>query len=402
MTWRRVDSLAPLLLAALVFSCTAISDPPGPGGQCVDDSDCKAGGICSVDHTCRTLTTSAMPSAGAPPFNAAGEPAPIASAGTAAHAGLGASTSAVAGEAPSAGKAGAQNPRGDAGAIAGSSGSSGSAGSFAGAAGAAGSKTSADAGTPDGGAPMGEINPTAVCTGGTPGMDSDAVTTTGQTSSRNFALVQYLVAAPNKISRFQTILVVPKRPTQSSALFIWPGLQHSGGADPGGVGNGVLQSTLTWGPSCNPHAPDKGNDYLGWWISAMYVNLSSTVAGPGGCQGGTAMDLTPGVRLHIDFTVMGSEWTQSILNLTTKSRVNFAVDLKGQDQNWAIWDIETPGSARPAEDTVFEKSVLTFASPIGSCQPTSASEIDYFSVPIRSPDGLNCCFEKMILKANRQ
>jgi hypothetical protein len=81
--------------------------------------------------------------------------------------------------------------------------------------------------------------------------------------------------------------------------------------------------------------------------------------------------------------------------------IDFKFDLKGQDQNLAIWDIETPASSRPAEDTYFEKSVLTFTSPVTSCQPSSAAEVDYFSAPILSPDGLHCCFEKIILKAQR-
>jgi hypothetical protein len=184
-------------------------------------------------------------------------------------------------------------------------------------------------------------------------------------------------------------------------LFIWPGLQHSGGADPGRVGNGVLQPVLTWGPSCNPKAPGKGNDYMGWWISAMYVNVSSGAAGAGGCAGGMAMDVAVGDRLYIDFAVKGNEWTQTVVDLANQKKVDFAFDLKGQDQNWVIWDIETPGSSRPAEDTYFEKSVLTFTSPVTSCQPTSAPEVDFFSAPVLSPDGLNCCYDKMILKAKR-
>jgi hypothetical protein len=237
--------------------------------------------------------------------------------------------------------------------------------------------------------------------GGAVGMDSDAVMTRAMTSSRNFSLVYFIVQAPNKITRFQTILPVPKLPSQRSTLFIWPGLQHSGGADPARLGNGVLQPVLTWGPSCNPKAPGKGNDYKGWWISGMYVNVSSGAAGPGGCAGGEAIDVEVGDRLYIDFAVKGTEWTQTVLDLNSMKQTAFAFDMKGQDQNWAIWDIETPGSSRPAEDTYFEKSVLTFESPVTSCQPSSAPEVDYFSAPILSPDGLHCCYEKMILKAKR-
>lgn len=106
-------------------------------------------------------------------------------------------------------------------------------------------------------------------------------------------------------------------------------------------------------------------------------------------------------RLYIDFSVEGTQWNRRVLNLKNMKEVNFKFDLEGQEQNWAIWDIETPGSSRPAEDTFFEKSVLSFESPVTTCQPSSAPEVDHFSAPILSPDGLHCCYEKMILKAQR-
>jgi hypothetical protein len=281
----------------------------------------------------------------------------------------------------------------------GSGGQAGGAG--AGSGGSDAGAMSGSGGAPADAGPGDEMDPTFVCMGGTPGMDSDAATTRGQTSSRNFAVLMYLLQAPNKISRFQTILSVPKVPTQQSTLFIWPGLQHNGGSDPGRIGNGVLQPVLTWGPSCNPKAPGKGNDYMGWWISAMYVNISTGAAGLGGCAGGDAMDVAVSDRLYIDFALEGNEWTQTVVDLANMKKVDFTMDLQGQDQNWAIWDIETPGFSTPAEDTVFEKSVLTFTSPVTSCQPSTASEVDFFSAPILSPDGLSCCIDKMILKAMR-
>jgi hypothetical protein len=358
----------------------AAGQGPGAAGQNV--------GVVGGAGTIATAPTGPMPGLGTimmTPPAIAGGPALAGTGGSGAAASGGAAGYAGAG-AGSGGQAGGAVP--------------GGAGSQAAGAGAAGSM-SGNAGAPGGGGPPGEMDPTTVCMGGKPGMDSDAVTTRGQTSSRNFAVVQYLVRAPNKISRFQTILAAPKVPAQRSTLFIWPGLQHNGGSDPGRVGNGVLQPVLTWGPSCNPKAPREGSNYMGWWISAMYVNISTGAAGPGGCAGGDAMDVAVADRLYIDFAVKGTEWTQTVVNLTNMKKVDFTTDLKGQDQNWVIWDIETPGSSRPAEDTIFEKSVLTFTSPVTSCQPTSAAEVDYFSAPILSADGLNCCFEKMILKAKR-
>jgi hypothetical protein len=312
---------------------------------------------------------------------------------------------AAAGNAAGAGGAGAP-------ALAGVSGSGGQAGAplaggppQIGAAGSAGAATSGsagaagNAGAAGSGGPSNGMDPTTVCMGGKVGRDSDAVMTSSLGGGRNLATVMYLAKAPTKILSFKTILTVPKTPAQRQTLFIWPGLQHSGGSDPGRIGNGVLQPVLTWGPSCNPKAPS--DTYASWWISAMYVNISSSAAGPGGCAGGDSIQTPIGDRLYIDFTANGNAWTQTVTDLNTMKKVDFTIDLKGQDQNWAIWDIEVPSSARPAEDTIFEKSVLTFSDPVTSCQPTNAAEVDYFAAPVLSADGKNCCYDKIILKQMR-
>lgn len=399
---RGLSWITGLLMLAVVIGCGSDSSPTEDAPQAVamgqgPDTARQVGaaGRAGAGQTAPmgpmpgvgTMTmTPAGGSAGAPAQGAAGAPGAPANGGGAGHAEAGAVGAGGAGVGGLAGAAGSQ--AGAAGA-AGSSGTVGSSGPAAGN-GAAGGAAAADG-----------MDPTSVCLGGMPGKDSDAVMTRGMTSSRNFSLIYYLVSAPNKIKRFETILTVPKKPERRSTLFIWPGLQHSGGADPGRFGNGVLQPVLTWGPSCNPMAPREGSDYSSWWISGMYVNVSTGAAGPGGCAGGDPMDVEVGDRLYIDFSVEGTEWTQTVLNLTNMNSVDFTFDLEGQDQNWAIWDIETAGSSRPAEDTYFEKSVLTFESPVTDCQPSSAPEVDYFSAPILSPDGLHCCYEKMILKADR-
>ena len=305
-----------------------------------------------------------------------------------AQAGAGAAgSSAVSG---AAGQAGADAAAGASGSAVGAAGTSGSTGA-AGAAGAAGSGPAIDM-----------MNPMSICAGGEVGKDSDAVMTTGMSSSRNFAVMMMIVPPPNTVSRFVTTLHVPKEPSSRSTLFIWPGLQHRGGEDPGRVGNGVLQPVLTWGPSCARSAPPAATSYSSWWVSAMYVNISTSAAGPTGCAGGDSMEVAVGDRLVMDFTVEGNDWTQAVTNLSNMKKIDFTIDLKGQDQNWVIWDIETPSQARPAEDTIFENSVLTFTEPVDSCQPTSADEVDYFSAPIKSPDGMSCCFEKIVLKAMRR
>ena len=108
-------------------------------------------------------------------------------------------------------------------------------------------------------APRGMANDfVSVCKGGKVGMDSDAAKATlrGLDIRREYSGVKMLIRSPNAVLSFKTTLQVPKPPTQRQTLFIWPGLQsRDGAADPGRVGNGVLQPVLTWGGSCAPKAP---------------------------------------------------------------------------------------------------------------------------------------------------
>ena len=87
----------------------------------------------------------------------------------------------------------------------------------------------------------------------------------------------------------------------------------------------------------------------------------------------------------------------------TMKSVDLTTDLKGQVQNWATWAIEVPSgeTIKPVDDVVFTQSVLTFSAPVTSCQPSQAGTADYFSAPVLSADGLHCCFDKVILRANR-
>jgi hypothetical protein len=235
---------------------------------------------------------------------------------------------------------------------------------------------------------------TSICAGGTVGKDSDAAPAAKLDLAREYAGVKYQAAKPIEILTFKTTMQVPATPTAKQTLFIWPGLQSRlGVADPGRIGNGVLQPVLTWGPSCAPKAPPQG--YVSWWMAGMFVKTS--------CAGGAYMDTPVGDLLEIDMSVKGTNWIQTITNVGTQKTVDFTIDLKGQVQNIAMWILEVPSgeSIKPAEDTIFTESVLTFNTPVTSCQPTQAGTTDYFSAPVRSPDGLHCCFDKVILRAKR-
>jgi hypothetical protein len=115
------------------------------------------------------------------------------------------------------------------------------------------------------------------------------------------------------------------------------------------------------------------------------------------------MDTEVGDLLQIDMSLKDNKWVQSITDLRTMKTVDLTSDLKGQVQNWATWAVEVPSgeTIKPAEDTIFTQNVITFTSPVTSCAMSQAGEADYYSAPVLSPDGLNCCWDKIILKAAR-
>ncbi len=234
---------------------------------------------------------------------------------------------------------------------------------------------------------------TDVCANGKMGTDSSSAR-----AGTEYAAVKYTLSTSNEIVDFKMTLAVPKKPASQGTLFIWPGLQSLGGKDPARLGNGILQPVLTWGSSCAPNLP---TDLSGWWISGMYVNVSTSAAGPTGCAGGASMNVNVGDALNIDMVLNGTSWKQIVTDVQSSKTVDFSIDLKGQSQNWATWAIEIPvgETVLPAEDVVYTQSVLTFASPVTSCQPSQHGPTDYFAAPELSTDGLHCCYPKVVLRA---
>jgi hypothetical protein len=285
---------------------------------------------------------------------------------------------------------GSASPNGDAaGPVAASPGDSGLTGD-GGAAGDSGD----DASRADSAIDSGNPSLASVCAGGKVGQDSSNTTASGA-----YGDIEYTLSTQNEFVELQTTLAVPGAPPPSGTVFLWPGLQWLRGKDPANIGNGVLQSVLTWGSTCAPGAP---NDFSSWWISAQYVNLYSPAQGHSGCLGGSGMDVKVADALDITMTLSGTVWTQVVVDKQTSHSVNYSIDMLGQVQDWAIFTIEQPtggGNVAPAGDVVFTQTVLTFASPVTSCQPSTRGVNDYFSAPEISSDGLHCCFSKLILRA---
>jgi hypothetical protein len=133
----------------------------------------------------------------------------------------------------------------------------------------------------------------------------------------------------------------------------------------------------------------------------MYVNVSTSAAGPTGCAGGDAMNVAIGDALDMEFSLTGTTWKQTVMDEQSMKAVDFSIDLKGQAQNWATLAIEIPqgSSVYPVEDVVFTNTVLTFAAPASSCQPNQRGPNDYFSAPQASTDGLHCCIAMVTLRS---
>jgi hypothetical protein len=169
------------------------------------------------------------------------------------------------------------------------------------------------------------------------------------------------------------------------------------------INNGVLQPVLTWGPTCAPNAPN-GNPYASWWISAQYVNTNLAMTSPefpmyGGCHGGPGMDASVGDSLNISMTLNGESWTQTVTDAQSGESVSYAIDMMNQIQDIGEFVIEGD-SQEPVSDVIFTSTTLTFASSQPTaCQPQFRGTNDYFSAPQASVDGLHCCIQKIILRA---
>lgn len=77
-----------------------------------------------------------------------------------------------------------------------------------------------------------------------------------------------------------------------------------------------------------------------------------------------------------------------------------AIDMKGQAQARAFFVIELPGNAKPTEDVLFRKTVLTMKdSEPSACEPIARGLTDYASKARVSADGKHCCIDHIVLRA---
>jgi len=211
-----------------------------------------------------------------------------------------------------------------------------------------------------------------------------------------------IVAAPQgEIVSLSTKLIVPAKPPSVGTLFLWPGLQPALGTPtyyP--MDNGVLQSVLTWGPSCAPGDPP--GMYSAWWISAQYVNTYRDPKHPL-CYGGPIMAVSAGDTLLINISLVGSLfgtfWVQTVLDLDSKTSVSFEIGLEGQEQNLAFFSIE-PHDGASGSDTIFLGTTISFASSDSrNCRLEEHGIDDAVSEPILLDGGRSCYIDRIALKA---
>jgi hypothetical protein len=213
-------------------------------------------------------------------------------------------------------------------------------------------------------------------------------------------MVEYDIKAPNAFTGLRTTLTVPAEPEPSGQIFIWPGLQPTpSGPNLQPIGNGALLSVLTWGPSCAPDAPAT---YSSWWIAPMYSNISSSDPQYSGCHVGKVALAEPKQLFDVDIHLEGPKWVQKVVNRETMQVSEFGLDLKGQVQGRAFFDIELQTNNKPTEDIVFTNTVLSMdMSDPNACQPVVRGMNDFASKPRVSADGKHCCIDRIVLRAPR-
>ena len=211
-------------------------------------------------------------------------------------------------------------------------------------------------------------------------------------------LVEYHTADANEFVGVHATQIVPAKPPAGGVIFAWPGTQAFADSDTyAPVLGGVLQPVLTWGQSCVPGALP---GHSTWWISPVYVNSETSIPELRGCHGGPVITVDVGDRLDLDMRLDGTNWDQTVVDLSSQKMTKFRIDLRGQRQQRALFWIELKTSAKPTEDVIFEDIVLTMRMPEpGACALNNGGMNDYVSKSRVSADGLHCCIDRIVLRA---
>lgn len=213
-----------------------------------------------------------------------------------------------------------------------------------------------------------------------------------------YGLSEYHTKANNQFVGVRATLTVPAKPPPTGIIFVWPGTQAlPDEATYQPVGGGVLQPVLTWGSSCVPGALP---GHSTWWISPVYVNDETTIAELRGCHGGPVISAAVGDRLDLEMRLDKTEWYQKVVDRNSQLATEFSIDLRGQLQQRALFWIELKTAAKPTEDLIFDHIVLKMQDPEpGACALNNRGMNDYVTESRVSADGLTCCIDRIVLRA---
>ena len=228
--------------------------------------------------------------------------------------------------------------------------------------------------------------------------DTAAAQTNGayDAAHRDYGTVEFGISRDNAIVGLNTTLRVPAEPHKVGTLFVWPGLQPDG-SNYYPIDNGVLQTVLSWGPSCAPGKQPSA--YSTWWVSAQYVNTYGHEPGYTGCQGGPIMPVRRGDHLRITMSLHGTSWRQVVFDVERHALVGFQIDMKGQSQNYAHFSIEPYDGVTSIPVVHFSNTTMTFAHPEAqNCKLVKKGLADATTTPASWNGGRKCSVAEITLR----
>ena len=110
------------------------------------------------------------------------------------------------------------------------------------------------------------------------------------------------------------------------------------------------------------------------------------------------MPVNPGDELLVTMSLFRSMWTQTVLDLKSKTSVSFHISLQNQPQNVAWFSIEPKDGAR-SPDVVFSETTIAFARPDAvNCRVEAHGPDDIVTDPVFIDRGQSCYIAKITLK----
>jgi hypothetical protein len=113
------------------------------------------------------------------------------------------------------------------------------------------------------------------------------------------------------------------------------------------------------------------------------------------------MDVEPGDTLHIEMSFSGSQWIQRVRKSQKGRSIDYVIDLRGQAQHYAYFDIELGDDGGPhVADVEFTDTTISFAEPDpDSCVVRAWGPDDRTTRPKVRRGGSECFIQRIVLKS---